>query len=205
MAHGDSRGLKLPPNVAPIQVKIIPIAMHKEGVLKKAEELKEKLSKDFRVEVDERDNVTPGYKFNDAELKGIPVRIEIGPRDIENGECILVRRDTLEKTTVKLEELNEKIAELLQDIQKNMYEMCKKRLEEKTQIAKNMEEFEKKINENQGYIKAMWCGDENCEEKIKEVTGAHSRCIPENEEKLSDTCVCCGKEAKYMVVWGRQY
>ena len=205
MAHGDERGLKLPPKLAPIQVRIIPIAMHKEGVLEKAEEIKKSLEKDFRIELDAREQVTPGFKFNDCELKGIPVRIEIGPRDIENGECILVRRDTFEKVVVKLEELNVKLKEMLEDIQNNMYNMCKKRLEEKTQIATTMEEFEKKINENQGYIKAMWCGDEECENKIKDLTGAHSRCIPFNQEEISDKCVCCGKHADTMVVWGRQY
>ena len=205
MAHGDERGLKLPPKLAPIQVRIIPIAMHKEGVLEKAEEIKKSLEKDFRIELDAREQVTPGFKFNDCELKGIPVRIEIGPRDIENGECILVRRDTFEKVVVKSEELNVKLKEMLEDIQNNMYNMCKKRLEEKTQIATTMEEFEKKINENQGYIKAMWCGDEECENKIKDLTGAHSRCIPFNQEEISDKCVCCGKHANTMVVWGRQY
>ena len=205
MAHGDERGLKLPPKLAPIQVRIIPIAMHKEGVLEKAEEIKKSLEKDFRIELDAREQVTPGFKFNDCELKGIPVRIEIGPRDIENGEGILVRRDTFEKVVVKLEELNVKLKEMLEDIQNNMYNMCKKRLEEKTQIATTMEEFEKKINENQGYIKAMWCGDEECENKIKDLTGAHSRCIPFNQEEISDKCVCCGKHANTMVVWGRQY
>lgn len=205
MAHGDERGLKLPPKVAPVQVKIIPIAMHKEGVLEKAEELKETLKKEFRVEVDGRSQVTPGFKFNECELKGIPVRIEIGPRDIENGKCIIVRRDTLEKREVELINLEEEIRKTLNDIQKNLYELCKKRLEEKTQIANTLEEFKTKINENQGYIKAMWCGDVACEDKIKELTGAHSRCIPFEEEHLSDTCVCCGKPAKCMVFWGRQY
>ncbi len=205
MAHGDERGLKLPPKVAPIQVRIIPIAMHKEGVLEKAEEIKNLLAKDFRVDVDARDQFSPGYKFNDCELKGIPVRLEIGPRDIENGECILVRRDTAEKVTVKLENINEEVAKMLEDIHNNMFELCKKRLEEKTFIAKTMEEFEKQINTNQGYIKAMWCGSEECEDKIKELTGAHSRCIPFEEEHVSDTCVCCGKKAKHFVVWGRQY
>ncbi len=205
MAHGDERGLKLPPKVSPVQVKIIPIAMHKEGVLEKAEELKEILKKQFRVEVDGRSQVTPGFKFNECELKGIPVRIEIGPRDIENGKCIIVRRDTLEKREIELANLEEEVGKTLEDIQNNMYELCKKRLEEKTQVAKTLEEFENKINENQGYIKAMWCGDVSCEDKIKELTGAHSRCIPFEEEHLSDTCVCCGKPSKYLVFWGRQY
>lgn len=205
MGHGDSRGLKLPPKVAPIQVRIIPIAMHKEGVLEKAEELKRTLEKNYRIDIDDRDQVSPGYKFNDCELKGIPVRIEIGPRDIENGECIIVRRDTLEKITVKISELDEKLKNILEEIQINMYNMCNERLKEKTQVAKTMEEFEEKINNNQGYIKTMWCGDTVCEDKIKELTGAHSRCIPFEQENISDTCVCCGKKATNMVIWGRQY
>ena len=205
MAHGDERGLKIPPRIAPIQVKIIPIAMHKEGVLEKAKELKNNLDEEFRVEVDEREQVTPGYKFNECELKGIPVRIEIGPRDIENGECILVRRDTLEKKTIKLDNLNAEIRNTLEGIQNNMYKMCEDRLKEKTQFAETLEEFEKKINEKQGYIKAMWCGDMACEDKIKELTGAPSRCIPFKQEHLSDNCVCCGKPAKHLVFFGRQY
>ncbi len=205
MAHGDERGLKLPPKVAPIQIRIIPIAQHKEGVLEKVKELKERLQKEFRVEIDAREQVTPGYKFNDCELKGIPVRIEMGPRDIENNQCIIVRRDTLEKITVKLDELEEKLKDIMEDIQKNMYNICKKRMEEKTSIARTLEEFEEKINTNQGYIKAMWCGSAKCEDKIKERTGAHSRCIPEKSEEISDVCVCCGKKAKEMVYWGRQY
>ena len=205
MAHGDNRGLKLPPKVAPIQVVIVPIAMHKEGVEDKAKEIYEVLNKNFRTELDLRDNYSTGYKFNDWELRGVPVRIELGPRDIENGVCVVVRRDTLEKTTVKLDELQEKVEELLDDIQKNMYNECVKRAEERTTVAKNMDEFEKNINENQGYVKAMWCGKEECENKIKEITGAHSRCIPFEQEKISDHCVCCGEKAEKMVVWGRQY
>lgn len=205
MAHGDERGLKLPPNVAPIQVIIIPIAMHKEGVISKCEELKEILCHNFRVQLDKRDNVTPGYKFNECELKGIPLRIEMGPRDIENGECILVRRDTFEKRTIKIENIVTEIEGVLEDIQNNMFNMCKARMEDRTHIAKTLNEFENKINEKQGFIKAMWCGDIACEDKIKEVTGAHSRCIPFEEEHLSDTCVCCGKTAKCEVIWGRQY
>ena len=205
MAHGDERGLKLPPNVAPIQVMIIPIAMHKEGVINKCEELKAVLCDKFRVELDKRENVTPGYKFNECELKGIPLRIEMGPRDIENGECILVRRDTFEKRNVKIEDIVAEIKSTLEEIQKNMFDMCMTRMKDRTHIAKTLDEFESKMNEKQGFIKAMWCGDVACEDKIKEVTGAHSRCIPFEEEHLSDTCVCCGKTAKYEVIWGRQY
>ena len=184
MAHGDERGLKLAPKLAPIQVKIIPIAMHKEGVLEKAEELKERLSKEFRVELDDRKEVTPGFKFNECELKGIPLRIEIGPRDIENGKCIIVRRDTLEKKEIELTNLENEIRETLEEIQKNMYRICENRLREKTVVATTLKEFEDKMNEEQRYIKAMWCGDSACEDKIKELTGAHSRCIPFEQENL---------------------
>ena len=205
MAHGDNRGLKLPPKVAPIQVVIVPIAMHKEGVKEKAQELYETLKNKFRVEVDLREQVSPGYKFNDWEMKGVPIRAEMGPRDIENGECILARRDTSEKITIKMEELENQISKLLEEIHKNMYETCKKRMEEKTTIAHNLEEFQQQMNSNQGFIKAMWCGNNECEEKIKELTSAKSRCMPFEQEHLGDTCVCCGKKADKMVVWARQY
>ena len=205
MAHGDNRGLKLPPKIAPIQAVIVPVAMHKDGVSKKAEELYQLLNQNYRIELDIRDNYTPGYKFNDWEMRGVPVRIELGPRDIENNVCVLVRRDTTEKITISLDEVNTKLEEVLEAMQKNMYEECKKIKEKRTNIASNMEEFIKYIDENQGYVKTMWCGSEECENKIKELTGAHSRCIPFEQENLGDTCVCCGKKAHHMVVWGRQY
>lgn len=205
MAHGDDRGLKLPPKVAPIQIVIVPVAAHKEGVVEKATELKNELEEKFRVELDLRDNYSTGYKFNYWELRGVPVRIEIGPRDIENEQCVVVRRDTLEKQVVKLDELSKKIEELLKEIQKHMYDECVERVKRKTTTATNMEEFEKNLKENQGYVKAMWCGDEACEDKIKELTGAKSRCIPFEQEHISDKCVCCGKPATTMVYWGRQY
>lgn len=205
MAHGDNRGLKLPPRVAPIQVVIVPIAAHKEGVTEKAQEIYNELSESYRVKIDLRDNYSTGYKFNDWEMRGVPVRIEMGPRDLENGICVLVRRDTLEKQEVKLQDLSHELGLLLEDIQSNMFEECKKRLEQKTTTATTMEEFEKNMNENQGFIKAMWCGDEACEDKIRELTGAKSRCIPFKQEHISDTCVCCGKKADKMVIWGRQY
>ncbi len=205
MAHGDNRGLKLPPRVAPIQAVIVPVAMQKEGVKEKAEELYQKLSENYRMELDVRDNYTPGYKFNDWEMRGVPVRIELGPRDIENNVCVAVRRDTGEKITINLNEIGTKLQEILDNIQQNMYEECKAIRKKRTNIAYNMDEFVKYIDENQGYIKTMWCGNVKCENKIKELTGAHSRCIPFEQEKLGNTCVCCGKEAKHMVVWGRQY
>ena len=205
MAHGDNRGLKMPPKVAPIQVVIVPIAQHKPGVLDKANELWENLNKQYRVKLDDRDNCSTGYKFNDWEMRGVPVRVEIGPRDIENGVCILSRRDTGEKVTVELEKLNEEIEKLLEDIHNNMYKVCKERLNDRTTVAHNMEEFEKQINTKQGFIKTMWCESAECEEKIKELTAAKSRCMPFEQECLDDKCVVCGKPAKKMVVWGRQY
>ena len=205
MAHGDNRGLKLPPKVAPIQAVIVPVAMHKNGVIEKVTEVYNSLKDKFRMKLDLRDHVSPGYKFNDWEMKGVPLRIELGPRDIENGECILVRRDTAEKIIVKLNELENKIEEILNEIQKNMFNECKKRLDEKTTVAHNLEEFQKNMNKEQGFIKSMWCGDEKCEEKIKELTSAKSRCMPFTQEKLGDTCVCCGKKANKMVIWGKQY
>ncbi|MBR3153286.1 MAG: proline--tRNA ligase [Clostridia bacterium] len=205
MAHGDNRGLKLPPKVAPTQVIIIPIAMHKEGVKEKSEELFDSLKNKFRMDIDLRDKVSPGYKFNDCEMKGIPLRIEIGPRDIENGECVLVRRDNQEKITVKLDELEDKIGEILDKIQVDMFNTCKERMEKKTTVAHNFDEFKANLDREQGFIKAMFCGDPECEAKIKECTSAKSRCIPFVQEKIDDKCVYCGRPAKDMVVWGRQY
>jgi len=205
MAHGDNRGLKLPPRVAPIQAVVVPVAMHKEGVTEKAEELYETLKNKFRMELDLRDHVSPGYKFNYWEMKGVPIRIEIGPKDIENGVCILVRRDTSEKITVNLNEIENKVGELLEQIHNDMFEACKKRMDAKTTIAHNLKEFEDNMNKDQGFIKSMWCGSEACEDEIKKLTGAKSRCIPFEQEHIGDTCVCCGKKADKMVVWGRQY
>ena len=205
MAHGDNRGLKLPPRVAPIQAVIVPIAQHKEGVLDRANELLKELSKDYRVKLDDRDQVSPGFKFNDWEMRGVPVRIELGPRDIENNKCIVVRRDTSEKIEVSLDELQTKLNDILEEIQTNMFNMVKENTTKRTTIALNMDEFKHNLEVNQGYIKAMWCGGADCEEKIHDETGAKSRCIPFNEEHLSDVCVYCGKPAKYMVFWGRQY
>ena len=205
MAHGDNRGLKLPPKIAPTQVIIIPIAMHKDGVLEKNRELYDRLKKKFRMEIDERDNYTPGYKFNDCEMRGIPLRIEMGPRDIENNKAVLVRRDTLEKEVVDLDNIENRISELLEEIQKNMFNECLRRREEKTTVAYSLEEILKNLEENQGYVKTMWCGSRECEDKVKEVTGAPSRCMPFEQKHLADTCAICGKKATKMIVWGRQY
>ena len=204
MVHGDDSGLKLPPRIAPTQVVIVPIAQHKEGVIEKAQELKGRIAKVARVSIDISDKM-PGWKFNEYEMKGIPVRLEVGPKDIENNQVVLVRRDTREKLVVSMDELEAKITELLEDIQNSMLENARKHREENTYNAVTLDEF-KEIAENKpGFIKAMWCGDRACEEKLKEVAGVSSRCMPFEQEKLSDKCICCGKEAKHMVYWGKAY
>ena len=205
MAHGDNRGLKLPPRVAPIQAVIVPIAMHKDGVIEKAQEIFESLNKKIRVKLDDREQYSTGYKFNDWEMRGVPLRIELGPKDIENGKCIIVRRDTSEKIEVEFKDVESKVEELLYLIQKNMYDMCLERMKQKTSIAHNMEEFKTNLQNNQGLIKTMWCGSAECEEKIHDETGAKSRCMPFEQEILGNKCVYCGKEAHKMVIWARQY
>ncbi|CDF59043.1 proline--tRNA ligase [Thermobrachium celere] len=204
MVHGDNNGLKLPPRVAPIQVVIVPIAQHKEGVLDKANELKDRLSKVVRVKLDDSDKM-PGWKFAEYEMKGVPVRLEVGPKDIEKNQVVLVRRDTMEKISVSMDNLEQEVLKLLDDIHNNMLEMARKNRDEHTYVATNMEEFKDIVENKPGFIKAMWCGDRACEDKIKEETGATSRCIPFEQETLSDKCVCCGKPAKHMVYWGRAY
>jgi len=205
MAHGDNRGLKLPPKIAPIQAIIVPIILSDNTVVEKAEKLFKILKKKFRVEIDQRDNYQVGYKYNDWEMKGVPVRIEIGPRDIINNQCIFVERDTGNKIVVKLDDVESKLKETLNNIQKRMFDDCKKNMEDRTSSVDNLDDFIEKINKKQGYIKAMWCGDEKCEAEIKDKTGAKSRCIPFKQEKISDKCVVCGKKAKHLVFWGRQY
>ncbi len=205
MVHGDDRGLVLPPRIAPTQVVVIPIAEHKDGVLDKANELFKSLQdNNIRVKIDDSEK-TPGYKFSEQEMLGIPIRIEIGPKDIEEEQCIIVRRDTLEKITVKLNDLNEKIPKILEDIQKNMYEKAKKFLDNHIYEANTMEEF-KDMSQKTGFVKAAWCGDASCEENIKEQTnGFGSRCILEEESVENKTCACCGKKAKNIVMWGKSY
>ena len=203
MVHGDNNGLVLPPRIAPTQVVIVPIQQQKEGVLDKAFALRDVLS-NFRVKVDDSDK-SPGWKFSESEMRGIPVRVEIGPRDIENNEAVLVRRDTHEKITVSLDEIEAKVSELLDTIQNDMLERARAHRDSHTYVATTYDEFVKTINEKPGFVKAMWCGDQACEDKIKEDTAATSRCMPFAQENLSDKCVCCGKPAKKMVYWGRAY
>ncbi|MCI8426198.1 MAG: proline--tRNA ligase [Lachnospira sp.] len=205
MAHGDDSGLVLPPRIAPIQAAVIPIMQKKEGVLDKALEVKEQLVKaGLRTKIDDSDK-NPGWKFAEQEMRGIPVRVEMGPRDIEAGQAIVVRRDTREKITVAIEELADKIKDILEVIQKDMFEKARIHRDEHTYVATNYEEFKDAVANKAGFIKAMWCGSRECEDKIKEDTTATSRCMPFEQEKLSDVCVCCGKPAKSMVYWGKAY
>ena len=205
MTHGDDNGLILPPKVAPIQVAIIPVAQHKEGVLEKAGEIKSILEAKFRVKLDDSDNST-GWKYSQYEMKGVPVRLEIGPRDIENNSCVLVSRVSRQKTVVSLDNIAEEVEKMLQSVHDELYARAEKNLEEKMSIAHDYDEFLDIAQNRPGFIKAMWCGDSECEDKLKDVTGGvKSRCIPFVEEHISDKCVCCGKPAAHMVVWGRQY
>ena len=205
MVHGDGNGLVLPPRIAPIQVVIVPIAQHKPGVLEKAAELRDRLAEDFRVKLDGSDK-SPGWKFAQYEMQGVPLRIEIGPKDIEQGQCVVVRRDTGEKTLVPLDSLEQRVADGLDVIHDSMLHKAQENLESKTFTAHNHEEFLDIAQNKPGFIKAMWCGDSACEDKLKEETGGvKSRCIPFEEEHISDVCACCGKPAKHMVYWGRQY
>ena len=203
MVHGDNSGLVLPPRIAPTQVMIIPIQQKKEGVLETAGKMLEAL-KDFRAKLDDSDR-SPGYKFSDQEMRGIPLRIEIGPKDIEAGKCVIVRRDTREKIECAIDEVAAKVGELLPKIQNDMYERAKNHLDTHTFAATNKEEFEEAFKDTKGFVKAMWCGDRACEDKIKEDYSVTSRCIPFEQENLSGTCVCCGKPATKMVYWGRAY
>ncbi|WP_114744791.1 proline--tRNA ligase [Falsibacillus pallidus] len=204
MVHGDNRGLVVPPRIAPTQVMIVPIAQHKEGVLDRAYELRDSLKKAVRVDIDASDKM-PGWKFNEYEMKGIPLRLEIGPKDIEKNQVVLARRDTGEKEIVSIDELNTKIPELLEEIQKNLLEKAKDHREKKTNLAMNLTELQNSLNDNPGFVKGMWCGELACEEKIKEETGATSRCIPFEQEKISDSCMCCGNKADQLVYWAKAY
>lgn len=206
MVHGDDSGLILPPRIAPVQTRVIPIAQHKEGVLDKANELLSALKKaGYRAKIDDSEK-SPGWKFSEQEMLGIPTRIEIGPKDIENNQVVVVRRDTREKIVVSLDEIETKLGEILEMIQKDMYASAKAFMDDHIDSAVTMDEMIKKFKQKRGFIKAMWCGDEECEGEVKYATGgASSRCIPADEEHLSDTCIYCGKPAKHMVYWGKSY
>lgn len=206
MAHGDDNGLVLPPAVAPVQVVVVPIAQHKEGVLEKAAELYNTLkAAGIRVKLDDSDN-SPGWKFAEYEMRGVPLRIEIGPKDIEQNQCVAVERHNRNKTFVPLDKLTDVVKERLQAVHDGMYQKALDNLNSRTYSCTSIDEIKSMLENNgDGFVKAMWCGDEACEDKIKELTGVGSRCIPFEQEHLDDKCICCGKPAKCMVIFGKAY
>ena len=205
MTHGDNNGLVLPPRIAPVQVIVVPVAQHKAGVTEKATELYEKLkAAGVRVKIDLSDN-SLGWKCAQYEMKGVPLRIELGPRDIENNVCMAVRRDNGEKISVSLDEIDGKIHELLDAVQQGLFDKAKKNLDEHIFEAHSLEEAKRIQEEKGGFIKTMWCGELECEMKMKEQAGMTSRCIPFAQEDLGDTCPICGKKAKHMIYWGVAY
>ncbi len=204
MTHGDERGLKLPPMIAPYQVVVVPVAAHKEGVLEGAKAVADKLTAaGLRVKFDDRDNVTPGWKFNEWELKGVPVRVEIGPRDLAEGKVMSVRRDTFEKAPLDIEGLEGEIKAMLDAIQTNMFEIARAFRDAHTADVHNMEELGRQVDG--GYAKAMWCGDQACEDEIKDRFSASSRCMPFDQTPIGETCVCCGKPAKKVIYFAKAY
>ena len=204
MTHGDDSGLILPPEVAPMQLVIIPIAQHKEGVLDKAFELKKRLAAQFRTQLDDSDN-SAGWKFSQYEMKGVPLRLEIGPRDIEQNQCVIVRRDTGEKTTVDLDNLENEVARLLKALGENLFARAQQNQLSKTYECKTLPEIIETAENKQGFIKAMWCGDDACEQMAKDKAGLSSRNMPFEQQQISDVCPFCGKPAKKMVIWGKAY
>ena len=205
MTHGDNRGLVLPPRVAPIQVVVIPVAQHKEGVLEANRAVAEKLTAaGFRVKLDDSEQ-SPGWKFAQYEMKGVPLRLELGPKDMEQNQCVLVRRDSGEKSFVSLDGIAETVAKMLDDIHDGLFQKAKKNLDDNTFPAFSLAEAKAIQEEKGGFIKTMWCGDLECELKMKEEAGMSSRCIPLEQEHLADTCAVCGKPAKHMIYWGIAY
>ena len=205
MTHGDNNGLVIPPAVAPIQAVIVPIQQFKEGVLDKANEVAAALkAAGIRVKVDDSDN-SPGWKFAEYEMKGVPVRIEIGPKDIESNQCVIVKRSNREKLFVSLDGIADSVNSALESVAKELYEAALENRERRTYSCTSIDEINKALENGDGFVKAMWCGEEACEDKVKELTGVGSRCIPFEQEQLSDKCVCCGKPATRMVIWGKAY
>ena len=205
MAHGDNNGLVLPPAVAPIQVIVLPVAQHKPGVLEAANTLRDRLlAAGLRAKIDDSDN-SMGWKCAQYEMKGVPLRVEIGPRDIENGQCVLVRRNDGEKTAVALSDLEKAVEEQLRLVHDGMFEKAKKNLDEHIFAASSIEEAKELQEKNGGFIKTMWCGELQCELDMKEKAGMSSRCMPLQQEKLGEVCACCGKPARHMIYWGVAY
>ena len=205
MTHGDNRGLVLPPRIAPTQVVVIPVAQHKEGVIEANQAVMEKLkAAGFRVKMDDSDKA-PGWKFAEYEMKGVPLRLELGPKDMEKNQCVLVRRDSGEKSFVSLDGIEDTVSKMLEDIHTGLYQRAKKNLEDNTYPCATLAEVKEKMAQRGGFAKTMWCGGLECELKMKEEPGVSSRCIPFEQEKLGDVCACCGKGAKHMVYWGVAY
>lgn len=205
MTHGDDSGLVLPPAVAPIQAVIIPVAAHKEGVLEAARGMFDRLNKDVRVKLDDSDN-SPGWKYAEYEMKGVPVRIEIGPRDLEASQCVIVTRHNREKTIVSLDNLENAVKEKLTEVRDGLYAKALANREARTYTCTTMDEIKEMLEANgDGFVRAMWCGDPECEDKVKEITGVGSRCVPLEQESVGDKCVCCQKPAKQLVYWGKAY
>ena len=205
MTHGDNNGLVLPPRIAPVQVIVVPVAQHKPGVIEKAQEVLETVkAAGIRAKIDLSDN-SLGWKCAQYEMKGVPVRLEIGPKDIENGVCVAVRRDNREKVTLELDRVAELLPGVLDAVQNGLYEKAKKNLDDHCYPAYSVEEAKELQEKNGGFIKTMWCGELACELEMKEKAGMSSRCIPFAQEKLGDVCACCGKPAKHMIYWGVAY
>ena len=205
MTHGDDSGLVLPPSVAPIQVVVIPVQQHKEGVLDAANKIADVLKDaSIRVKIDDSEQ-SPGWKFSEYEMKGVPLRIEIGPRDIAENKCVIVRRDNREKSFVSIDNLVDEVKAGLDNLTKDLFEKALAHREERTYSAKTLDELISIANEKNGYIKAMWCGELDCELKLKEEADVSSRCMPFDAEPIGDTCVCCGRSAKKLVYWGKAY
>lgn len=208
MTHGDNNGLVLPPAIAPIQVVIIPIQMQKEGVIEKCTEVYEQLkSAGIRVKLDTDNTQSPGWKFAEYEMKGVPVRIEIGPRDLANNECVLVTRYNMEKTFgISLTDIEKTVADKLEEVRLGMFNKALANREAHTYTCHTIDEIKNSLAENgPGFVRLMWCGDEECEDSIKEQTGVGSRCIPFDEENFDDKCVCCGKPAKHPIYFAVAY
>ena len=205
MTHGDNNGLVLPPRIAPIQVVIIPVAQHKEGVLDAAAALLDRLkAAGIRAQMDDSDQ-SMGWKAAQYEMKGVPLRVEIGPKDMEKGQCCICRRDSGEKVFVPLAELEAKVQELLDAVHDGLFQRAKQNLEDHTKVCRTLDEVKSFMEGEGGFAKTMWCGELECELKMKEQAGVTSRCMPLKQEAVGDTCVCCGKPAKHMILWGVAY
>ena len=210
MAHGDDSGLRLPPRVAPVQAVIVPISIGrwKETVLPAAQGIEDRLKRaGVRTSLDAREEFTPGWKFSEYEMRGVPVRIEIGPRDIAAGQAVLVRRDKRTKETISLDSLEARVPALLDDIQDSLFEEAKEFLRTNIRSAGTYEEFKDVLENKKGFVAGLWCGSESCEDKIKNETMATIRVIPlEDEERPGrGPCVCCGREGKTLAYFARAY